>query len=134
MSRLLLLSTLTVLLLSMVGPASANTDLNLNATTGDTTQVSSSTPAEKKITLSASIFMPFGMQYDIQARVTPHWSIGLQAFQMPDIVSSIITDKDQELWSYGVSARYYILHDFGTTGFYISPTLHVLTCPTRKNV
>lgn len=127
MLRLTLLSTLAVVLLSIAGPASANPDLNQNATITDKTQMSSSSPAEKKMTLSASVLVPFGMQYDIQARLAPHWSIGLQAFQMPDIISSIITDKDQELWSYGVSARYYILHDFGTTGFYISPTLQVLT-------
>ena len=127
--RRFLLSSFTVALLSIAAPLFADTDTNQPPIAADTTSSSPTALAvsHKKVTVSASIFAPFGLQYDLQARLTPHWSIGAQAFQMPDIISSIISNHEEQLWSYAVSARYYILHDFGTTGFYISPTLHILT-------
>ncbi len=79
-----------------------------------------------------SNFMVLGAQYDIQKRISPHWSVGPQLTQVANIFVSNTVSNLSTYEFYNISARYYWQHEFSDNGAYVSPTVVFLSRDLRS--
>ena len=101
-------------------PVFAQTPTNHPTDTGALSEVNH---ASRYFMFGASTLDLFGVQLDAQLKVSSTWSVGLQFFDFPDVISSIISGNDEEINGYGISGRYYINQHFSHSGLHVSPTV-----------